>query len=1000
MSDKQAAFPVKHQRQYVDFRVVVYRLRIPGNVTVGGRTVAINDILAADFADRFYQEISNELNKSSGNGNSDPVFLPFLDAVYGNIYSALMNGSVPRTPSQLAVPGSDGNAVFQILDITPLVETVDTELDIEQPNRCTITMLDPREADFKQLELSRYQKVAPVANVIDIAKLRGFVFSEFDLVRVFVSTDFDKRAADRIADLETKMTKLGYPSGSGKTFFMRPAFTGLVVDIAEHNAVGNVAMITANCLGIKRAFTQSVTTYSDATASVVTAATPELGVLDDKFTTFLNSFTDMKANDMVKKIFDEYFITSFLSASPGDDPAIAVPSISNIVARMKTSKNFGGIQINSNLIPMLPTVILLHLLKLQYRETILQFDDRLKGPLETVTGSLSADVAPAPINGSAPAVDLDKQLEPYLFRVRDTFANFDTSYISAEEVFQVLRDTTYMEMFEDRTGTFHFRFPRYNQAEVRHEIGLDQTMSSDFKRDDSAVYSCNVTQRMMPGGGGPDLIDGRVFVDKISILRYGFRRPQTIENPNTTNELFAQALSKFVRDYRAGREARTAMIDKLGDPTIDVGQMVLFHHGRPARANPAVGRKDSTIFRTYAGYVVNISESLSVSGTYTQTLRLAFVREASIHDTSGFVGPVSPVAVHGTPWDAAELATLTSSDNWKTKSTLDTETTGTTVEDYLSLLNAGRSSYIPSAYRYVSSSLDLAKESAKKDNINGAAANKALLYKNGKPTGSAKDFDAALNAVIAQIKERVNVLGDWLEKARLLDAMSGILIQTQNLYGVGDSTSKASYLNAGASLSPALARENTKSNAITSVPVTVEHQKVTSVVINGVNVPFVPTFAGGSRSIPSLSFSLILDQTAANSKAINPTFKRDWNTVFNDPLGGTNSKDSSFLTSDFRALASQMYSTMEETVQVASAALKGIVSTDTKIDELVAYARELEKAKAEAAAAEAASASATRYKVNSNQTNPALAGLTQGDIGTGDTVVSSQTTAVGFQATQ
>lgn len=317
----------------------------------------------------------------------------------------------------------------------------------------------------------------------------------------------------------------------------------------------------------------------------------------------------------------------------------------------------------------------------------------------------------------------------------------------------------------------------------------------------------------------------------------------------------------------------------------------------------------------------------------------------------------------------------------------------------MSLLDVDSSSYVASSFRYIPSALDLAKESARPLNIAGAAAFKDSLKRtDANSTGaSGDDYDAAIASVIAQIKARVDVLGDWQEKARLLDVMSGLLLNAETTYGVGRSFNKRDYLNAGSVFAPAIAKENGRGTVGVTVAVKVEEkQNATSVVIDGKMVDFRPSFGGG-RSIPHVTFAQILDQTAENNKFRNPSFKKLWTTIFEDQNGGVNKTNATILHSPYIATSRNLLKAMTDTVQGASAALRAMVQLDTDIDLLVTQARELEKQKASAKTKASAKAAKIKAAVTEASTNPALAGLAKtGDIGTGDTVVSSGTTAAGF----
>lgn len=655
--DKSTLSPVSHRRQYVDFRVVVYRLNIPK--TFGGRSTdisingvprAMNDILGVDFGDYLYQLIQQQLNTKD-----DPtVFNKFLKSVYDNLAIFLGTETSPSYVDDLSTLG-----IFQEIDITPLVTRVESSLSVENPNQCTITALDPAYADFSSLNVSKQRTNAGafipknMSALTPFDDLINFQFKEFDLVRVFVYSRFEQKPSNYISKIGSTFKQSNItPVANVPDYAMKPAFTGLVNTIAQRSRTNSISTLVVNCLGVSRMLMQSVAIFSHALANQVQASASEISILSNQFSVFANDFTQQSGDDIAASIFRAYFHPAFVKDA-NDSYAAAVPSLATLLRAMFTQPNTvapnqavqsSGGSPGYNMIPMLPTIVLLHLLKLKYREPFLTIDDRLDSFNDYVTSK-----SPLPMAQIAQRGKMDSILNPYLLRFRDTFATYSSDYKSPMEVFADVKDATYMEFFEDRTGQFHLRFPRYNLGDIVHSFDSNEITESTYIRDDSAVNSATVAQPMFPIYGATSDVPPPVFIDKFSVLRYGFRKPNTIENPNNTDDDFCSAFAKFFRDYTAGKTSRRAQIEKVGDVSLNVGEMVLFH---PARKEGTSDHINSMTTSVFAGYVVEIHETIDVSGEYIQHLDLDFVRRAGV---IGGEGSDPQYTINGTMWDMLDL---------------------------------------------------------------------------------------------------------------------------------------------------------------------------------------------------------------------------------------------------------------------------------------------------------------------------------------------------------
>ncbi len=625
-----------HRRQFVDFRVVVYRLHLPDEAAftlsdASHTRVSLDTLFNSDFGDRLYTKISETLNRP----DKPEEFSRFLNEYAKAIKAAVTDFdgnaeavdelSSVKTDGFFAPGGKDSGAPFQEIDITPLVRVVGTRLSIMPVNQCTLTMFDPQLTNLTDTELARFAQISRASSE-KLEKLKSFRFREFDLVRVFAYSDIERSATDKAKQMRESVFRDGLES----RFYMSPMFTGLVNAITRSNTIGQTSTLNVSIMGIQRMFMQSVSVFNEALSNILAESTPDMSTLHDNFELTDGRFADQGADTIALKLFGDYLLPLYLKEKSTNNVMVGVPDLDNVIKRMFRKDG------KALFYPMLPTIVLLHMLKKKYGEPIVTFDDRVNPKIHSV--SSSGDTA-ATVNVSP---DLSKALQPYLLRFRDSFSVYNADYQSAEQIFETIRSTTFLEVFEDRTGGFHIRFPKYNSVDGMIDINPRDVQTVAHMRTDSAIFTSDVAQLVFPITGGNAIVDPKVYMDKLSILKFGLRRPQTAANPNAGTDKFAQALAKFNRDYFTYMDARRAVIVKLGDPSLNIGQMVLFRLRKDAKADPTSLAQDG-FYETYVGYVVGIAEEVSVGGQYLQTLELAFVRQASQLESpkeSNFTGTV------------------------------------------------------------------------------------------------------------------------------------------------------------------------------------------------------------------------------------------------------------------------------------------------------------------------------------------------------------------------
>ena len=609
--------------QYMGYRVFIYRLNLPGKIDVGlGSPVDLNAVIQMDSADPEYAVISDFLNSTAN-------FQGFLTKVGDAIKDGM------RYTSKL----KDGTGIFQTIDITPLVESVGVTMNIESENTCSLVLMDPSFQDFGDKNLETWSKLVPQYKTGDSSSvsnskknildgLKGLVVREFDLIRVMayskISMDKQGKPNDPPSDLASRVEWFSAKK-IDTTYAMTPQFTGLVTSITRTAGAGGVPATNVSCLGMARVFTQSVVVASEAIANAfaLDAGDPNLSVLLKDMNTLGQVFHGKTSEEAFCSLMSDYlhpiWVSSVRAKSSGKCLGIPTTDFTHWSKVMDNNKAPG----KKSVVPFMPLAALYHIMKQLRAEPVVVFDDKLDGLRNFVTRIPGA---------SANAVegrDADgytSYLTPYLSMTRDTYDIFDASYMSASDVFGEIRRNTFYEIFEDRAGAMHMRFPRYNSCLIRHRAIPETTLSTSWVKDDSAVFNTTLSQNMMAYYGKMDGIAGSPYMDRLSILKFGMRAPQITENPNAVDPVFSRALSKFMRDYHAGRESRKAQVRQLLDTSVMVGDQVMFEVGPTNKiAGPDI-KWVSGEESLFVGYVTEISETMTVSGQAEQTLSLSFVR--------------------------------------------------------------------------------------------------------------------------------------------------------------------------------------------------------------------------------------------------------------------------------------------------------------------------------------------------------------------------------------
>ena len=655
-----------NQESFSTFKVILYRLNIPGKlpkdltkVWTENSEYDINSLFnKTDYADAPYRAASDAIDE----GDGCTLFNKVLDAINASIAEQLEDefiNSLRGAPGDAPAVES-GSPFFDEIDVTPLVLSVNTELSIDGINSATIRMVDPVLNEFSVDEYNKYlynSRNTPFEflnkNRLDVSglvdQLKSLRFMEFDLIRIFAYSGVVPPDQYRnvlygklirgIPVMESKAKELATEAAirDAMKYYLRPMFTGVISSPCRSNSAGSSPTIDLNCMGIQRVFSQSVVIGSQAMMNVVANNTPSLPDIGSDVNVWETRYTNMSAYDIILDLFSHYLSVRGVSLGDAEKDdvkknIVLIPDLAEVCKQLWKTVLINGKEV-SLLIPFVQLMVLLHIIKTRYNEFFLSFDDKL--PTEINEYVRMKNAAPTAVKAEL------KQyaLHPYLLTLRDTFSLYDASYMSACDLFGAIKETTFMEMFEDRSGQFHHRAPRYNLACSLHNIQPKNIISVRNVIDDSSNYT-SITVHKMGDLIGPYLVSGYTYSDRLSILRYGFRKPQVINNPNCTNSDFAAYLPKFMREYGAMKGSRRAEVTIIGDVSIDIGEMVIFRISDKA--------EDWMSKEIYVGYVMGISESMPVDGMYTQKLSLGFVRNAPILINRGSKNLL------GTMWDATK----------------------------------------------------------------------------------------------------------------------------------------------------------------------------------------------------------------------------------------------------------------------------------------------------------------------------------------------------------
>ena len=751
------------QSQYTSFRVTVYRFDLPQTIVIGVLgPLSLNDILYMDATDSRYETITDFFNIPE---NLKALLKLMQTSIQSGIKSGLESSGGGLQPL------FNNTGIFQQIDITPLVSAVSTHLGLNAINSCDITMVDSAFSDFGQGNIEATALMVPslkagqsrtnaMASKAIGESLRDFTMHEFDFIRVEGYSRIDESLPARMDGLANV--------GIDTRYTMTPMFTGYVSDITRNTAVGSVPSVSVNCNGVSRIFAQSVVVINKSIGQVLTDfddSGVNLAVLNQQMNVLGNPFMQRTSDEVFQNIMHLYLAPTQI----GSSGELGVADISH----KKIDSIFvgDGVQV---LVPLLPAIIMLHILKYIGTEPVYMMDDYLESGTWFMHDSGPHNISNF-MTQRTPEI-CRTNLSAYLSLFRDSYELYNSSYMSPNQVLDEIRKNSFYEIYEDRLGTIHYRMPRYNAALIKRHCEISDKVSVSFKKSDSAVYNMTLAQNMQQFNGRSPGTVPQHYIDKLSIIRFGLRLPETVENPNALTDDFSRHLSKFMRDYTAARSSRTASITRLVDLAINPGDMVTFRSGVPGKMGSNYGVGDAA--ELFVGYVVGVSDSIAVSGQNTQTLELAFVRSVDLRweilpskSLYRFVDINTATSMLRKPSNAGasygnQQQGIVDNINFTQKSSGNSSSfVGSKVSDYLVKVSDSDAGREHAKFRFVADPLLLAIHAGKSLPDSGKSA---AARRGGKDKGLFSDqITAALNAVKNKVYAQSYSLATAVQHGRI-----------------------------------------------------------------------------------------------------------------------------------------------------------------------------------------------------------------------------------------
>jgi hypothetical protein len=257
----------------------------------------------------------------------------------------------------------------------------------------------------------------------------------------------------------------------------------------------------------------------------------------------------------------------------------------------------------------------------------------------------------------------------YRTLVANAFRMFYTELKRPSQVFSEVRNSTYLEIFEDRPGVLRMRPPKYNIMNLNTSVadfpdgsypapeftiqvpGRDKPVVLNSKyilspndilgitlsRDDASIVTRSDHAWQVPLNGN-EYVPGYTgyFTEAGMLTKYGLRTTGMLQNPLAITKVSAAYMSALAVAV-ANRTARSAKVTVFNNREYQLGQLYYIPLSSDNTGESYV------VSRGLVGYVTSIDTAFSYNSAPAHSLTLEYVRQAEILELT--VPAATPSAV-------------------------------------------------------------------------------------------------------------------------------------------------------------------------------------------------------------------------------------------------------------------------------------------------------------------------------------------------------------------
>ncbi len=222
-----------------------------------------------------------------------------------------------------------------------------------------------------------------------------------------------------------------------------------------------------------------------------------------------------------------------------------------------------------------------------------------------------------------------QNLKAYFIFLAQVFQPFSPQLQTPFEIFDQIRNISFVEIYEQPNGQFIIRAPQYNNMATtlpnRPDIGMIRSRNLNIISSSYGTTVENLVTKMFTGYSPNitpiDVLQQFGYCDGKLLIQNGLLETTTVANPNaasaslsntTVNNSKTTGIFGWIEYLMELSNARlkTGTIVCDLDNSIQVGQTFI----------------DETHYKF--GYIIGVSKRISVTGTATMSLTLSYVRDA------------------------------------------------------------------------------------------------------------------------------------------------------------------------------------------------------------------------------------------------------------------------------------------------------------------------------------------------------------------------------------